>query len=117
MKRNITLHEFKIEGYTEPVDISPYILDRFVLAFLVEGEALVEIDGNNFLLGPGQIFLIPESNTIIVKQNAMAINSISSLCAVLRIHPMSPRVYASVVEFQKGMQMIPKMINIILKYL
>ena len=67
MKRNISLHEFKIEGYTEPVDISPYILDRFVLAFLVEGEALVEIDGNNFLLGPGQIFLIPESKTIIVK--------------------------------------------------
>ena len=47
MKSGITIHELKIEGYTEPVDISGYILDRYVYALLSEGEALADIDGMN----------------------------------------------------------------------
>ena len=67
MKNRITLHELKIEGYSEPVDISEYILDRFVYAFLTEGEALADIDGMNYLIGPGQLIIVPESKKILIK--------------------------------------------------
>ena len=67
MKSGITIHELKIEGYTEPVDISGYILDRYVYAFLSEGEALADIDGINYLIGPGQLIIVPESKRILLK--------------------------------------------------
>ena len=67
MKSGITIHELKIEGYTEPVDISGYILDRYVYAFLSEGEALADIDGMNYLIGPGQLIIVPESKRILLK--------------------------------------------------
>ena len=67
MKPTISIHELKIAGYTEPVDISEYILDRFVYAFLVEGEALTCIDGMNYLIGAGQFILVPESRKIVIK--------------------------------------------------
>lgn len=67
MKTGITVHELKIEGYTEPVDISEYILDRYVYAFLVEGESLADIDGKRFLIGPGQFILVPESRKIVIR--------------------------------------------------
>lgn len=67
MKPTFSIHELKIEGYTEPVDISEYILDRFVYAFLVEGEALTCIDGMNYLIGAGQLIIVPESKKIVIK--------------------------------------------------
>ena len=67
MKTGITVHELKIEGYTEPVDISGYILDRYVYGFMIEGEALADIDGNSFLIGPGQFIIVPESKKIVIR--------------------------------------------------
>ena len=67
MKHSFSIHELKIEGYTEPLDISEYILDRYVYAFLSEGEALADIDGLNYLIGPGQFIIVPESKRILIK--------------------------------------------------
>lgn len=67
MKNKISIHELKVEGYSEPVDISEYILDRFAYGFLTEGEALADIDGMNYLMGPGQLIIVPESKKILLK--------------------------------------------------
>lgn len=67
MKNGITLHELIIDGYTEPVNFDGYTLDRFAYAFLIEGEALVEISGSNFLLGPGQLIIVPEHHKMVIK--------------------------------------------------
>ena len=67
MKPGITVHDLKIEGYTEPVDLSGYILERYVYAFLIEGEALTDIDGTSYLIGPGQLIIVPESKKIVIR--------------------------------------------------
>ena len=56
-----------MEGYTEPVDMNDFLQDRVVFSFLTEGEALCEIDGNSYLLGAGQLFIVPEDKSIRVK--------------------------------------------------
>lgn len=38
----------------------------FSFAFLIEGEVLVELDGKNTLIGPGQLMLVPENKTIFI---------------------------------------------------
>jgi len=67
MKPAFTLREVKVDGYTEPVDMSSYVLDRYVFAFLTEGEVLAEVDGNNILHGPGQLFVVPEGRSIVIR--------------------------------------------------
>lgn len=38
----------------------------FVFAYFMEGEALIEIDNKKFLLGPGQLVLVPENKSIYI---------------------------------------------------
>ena len=38
----------------------------FVFAYFMEGEALIEIDDKKFLLGPGQLILVPENKSIYI---------------------------------------------------
>lgn len=65
MKPTLTIHPIKTEGYTEP-ERSQHRIQAFTFCFLMEGEALVEVDGKNILLGPGHFLLVPEDKEIIL---------------------------------------------------
>jgi len=63
----LTVYPLNIEGYTEPQQTSKYCIPAYAFAYLMEGEALVEIDGQNLLIGPGQFLLVPENRTIVIR--------------------------------------------------
>ncbi len=63
MKPTLTIHPIKTEGYTEP-ERDRYRISAFAFSFLMEGEALVDVDGKNILLGPGHFLLVPEDKQI-----------------------------------------------------
>ena len=44
-----------------------YKVPLYAFAYLMEGEALVEIDGQNILVGPGQFILVPENHSILIR--------------------------------------------------
>ncbi len=67
MKMEFLMYELKADAYSEPIDISGYIKDLYLFGFLTEGEAVLEIDGTNLLLRPGQLILVPISGKIIIK--------------------------------------------------
>lgn len=52
-----------VDGYL----LRPFSIPRFAFAYLMEGESLVEIDGQNILIGPGQFILVPENLPILVR--------------------------------------------------
>ncbi|MBQ9410185.1 MAG: hypothetical protein IJU21_01105, partial [Bacteroidales bacterium] len=68
MKPKIIFRELKKEGYSEP-SFTPTQVEkgRVIVAFLTQGDTLSDINGTNYLLGPGQLILIPECNTIEIK--------------------------------------------------
>jgi len=67
MKQGFSIHPLNVEGYTEAPQTSSYCLPAFAYAYLMEGEALVEIDGQNILIGPGQFMLVPENRHITLR--------------------------------------------------
>lgn len=67
MKPGIVILPLNVEGYTEPQQTSSYCLPAFSFAFLVEGELLVDVEGQNLLVGPGQFILVPENKHITVR--------------------------------------------------
>lgn len=67
MKPGIVVLPLNVEGYTEPQQTSPYYLPAYAFAFMVEGEALVDIEGQNILIGPGQLLIVPENKHIVVR--------------------------------------------------
>lgn len=67
MKPGIVILPLNVEGYTEPQQTSSYYLPAFSFAFLVEGELLVDVEGQNLLVGPGQFILVPENKHITVR--------------------------------------------------
>ena len=68
MKTKFNINQFNVEGY-EPHEVHPLSFPFFTFAYMIEGEALVEIDGKNILLGPGQFILAPENSTIVIKHS------------------------------------------------
>ena len=62
-----TIHPISYKGYIEPHEMNTYKIPRFAFGFLTEGEVLVEIEGKNILLRPGQLLLVPENNLMVVK--------------------------------------------------
>jgi len=66
-KQIFTIHSLNVEGYAEQQQTTPYCVPAFAYAFLMEGEALVEIEGQNILIGPGQLILVPENQHITVR--------------------------------------------------
>ena len=56
-------------------------VSAYLFAFLVEGEALIEIDNKKYLLGPGQIILVPENKSIYIHHlnNCVGFNGCFSL--------------------------------------
>ena len=66
MKNLITLHELNEKGYTS-FHHKPLKHPAFVFCFLLDGEVLAEIDGQNILIGPGQFVMVPPEKSIDVK--------------------------------------------------
>ena len=66
MKNQFTLHELNQRGYTS-FQPKPRKHAVYVYCFLLEGEVLAEIDGQNILVSPGQLVLVPPEKSIDVK--------------------------------------------------
>jgi len=47
--------------------LHPFKVPVFAFAYLTEGEVLVEIDGQNILVGAGQFILVPENHAILIR--------------------------------------------------
>ncbi len=60
------IKRYKVDGHTE-YNHKNYKQGNMSFSFLMEGEALLEVAGKNYLLNPGQLFLIPGDKEIIVK--------------------------------------------------
>ena len=66
MKNQLSIKYYQIDGYAE-YNHKTYKMGRFSFSFLIEGEALLEVDGKSYLLNPGQLLLVPGDREIIVK--------------------------------------------------
>ena len=66
MKNQFTLNELNEKGYTS-FNAKPLKHPAYVYCYLLEGEVLAEIDGQNILIGPGQFVLVPPEKSIDVK--------------------------------------------------
>lgn len=66
MKNQFTLYHLNEKGYIT-FKHKPARHPVYVFCFLVEGEVLAEIDGQNILIGPGQFVLVPPDKSIDVK--------------------------------------------------
>lgn len=66
MKNLFTLHELNEKGYTT-FHHKPLRHTLYVFCFLLDGEVLAEIDGQNILIGPGQFVLVPPEKSIDIK--------------------------------------------------
>ena len=67
MKSQFHICPLNNQGFSDPHQLKPYCLDRFSFAFLLEGDILAEVEGNNILLCPGQFILVPERQAITIK--------------------------------------------------
>ena len=67
MKAGIVILPLNVEGYTEPQQTSPYYLPAYSFAFLVDGEVLVDVEGQSILIGSGQFLLVPENRHITIR--------------------------------------------------
>ena len=67
MKTKLHLSELQVDGYIKPNLAEHIDKGSFVFAYLTEGEALCDIDGNHVLTGPGQLLIIPESHFVQIK--------------------------------------------------
>lgn len=54
-------------GHAEGYLLQPFKVAVYAFAYLTEGEVLVEIDGQNLLVGAGQFILVPENHPILVR--------------------------------------------------
>ena len=66
MRNQFTMHELKEKGYTS-FHPKPLRHSVFVYCFLLDGEVLAEIDGQNILVSPGQCILVPPDKSIDIK--------------------------------------------------
>lgn len=66
MKTKFNINQFNVEGY-ESHNMERNVFPFYTFAYMVEGEVLVEIEGKNILVGPGQFILTPENQSIIIK--------------------------------------------------
>jgi len=66
MKNQFNIYELNEKGYTSFVP-KPLKHPVYVFCFLLDGEVLAEIDGQNILIGPGQFVLVPPEKSIDIK--------------------------------------------------
>lgn len=67
MKHKLSVLKLNTDGYIEPQMIKPHVLDAYAFAFLLEGEILAEVSGQNILVSAGQLLMVPPEKKIIVK--------------------------------------------------
>lgn len=67
MTSTLHIHSLDPTGHAEGYLLHPFSIPRYAFAYLMEGESLVEIDGQNILVGPGQFILVPENHPILVR--------------------------------------------------
>ena len=51
----------------EAPNLGAYQVPRFTFGFLLEGEVLIEVEGKNVLLRPGQLLLVPENKNLVLQ--------------------------------------------------
>ena len=61
LKTTFSIHPLNTSDFPELAQMGVVSFPFFTFAYLLEGEALVEVDGKNILVGPGQMLLIPEN--------------------------------------------------------
>lgn len=66
MKNQFNMYELNEKGYTSFVS-KPLKRQNYIFCFLLDGEVLAEIDGQNILVGPGQFVLVPPEKSIDIK--------------------------------------------------
>lgn len=66
MKNYFSLHELNEKGYTSFHPKSQKH-SLYVFCFLLDGEVLTEIEGQNILVGPGQFVLVPPEKSIDIR--------------------------------------------------
>ena len=59
-----SINRIESKGHAEFHVLRPYNVPFYAFAFLTEGELLVEINGRNIVLSPGQFLLVPEHKDI-----------------------------------------------------
>jgi len=67
MKLQTSIHPLNCPDHIDPEVMKPYRISDFTFAYLLEGEILVDIDDKSYLIGPGQLMLVPENHTIIIR--------------------------------------------------
>jgi AraC-like DNA-binding protein len=72
MKNQFLIKLYHVEGY-KVYEHKNYKPGRISFSFLMEGEALLEVNGKNFLLNPGQMLLVPADQDIIIKHVSNAV--------------------------------------------
>ena len=72
MKNLFRIKLYHVEGYRVYNQMN-YKPGRIGYSFLMEGEALVEVEGKNYLMNPGQMLLVPGDKEIIVKHVSNAV--------------------------------------------
>ena len=66
MKNQFLIKQYHIEGYVV-YEHQNYKPGRYSFSFLMEGEALIGVEGKNFLMNPGQLLLVPMGQEIVIK--------------------------------------------------
>ena len=77
MKNQFLIKQYHVEGYVV-YEHQNYKPGRYSFSFLMEGEALIEVEGKNFLMNPGQLLLVPMGQEIIIKHVSNAVGYDSS---------------------------------------
>lgn len=54
---------YNIDGYL----MHPFKVPVFAFSYLTEGEVLVDVDGQNMLVTAGQVILVPENHSILIR--------------------------------------------------
>lgn len=72
MKNLFRIKLYHVEGYRVYNHMN-YKPGRIGFSFMMEGEALVEVEGKNYLMNPGQLLLVPGDKEIIVKHVSNAV--------------------------------------------
>ncbi len=67
IKPGFSIRKITVEGYNDPQQAEPYYLPYYTFAYLTEGEVMVEVEGQNILIGPGQFLLVPENRHIFIR--------------------------------------------------
>lgn len=67
MKNQFNMLPIDAKGHGEPFELEPRSFPFFTFAYVVEGKAVVEVEGKTTLITSGQFMLVPENKPILVK--------------------------------------------------